>query len=189
MNYNRKRDFKSMSTVMKMNTETAGGETVRNPAVSVFVCSNCARPGRKPVSASRPGPVLPDFHWPFPVERIVVPCAGRIQPEHILKTFESGADIVLIVACGKDNCHYIEGSARCAHRVDFTRSILKEIGLGNERLMFVRFPGSAREDMSIDAGHASPVRESDSRDSEIASIREQTVRALETLPGNPLRFC
>ncbi|MEJ2109971.1 MAG: hydrogenase iron-sulfur subunit [Acidobacteriota bacterium] len=151
------------------------------------MCANCARPGKVSTSAVRPKPVLPNFNWPFPVERVVVPCAGRVQPEHILKTFEAGADMVLIVACEDENCHYIEGSKRCRLRVEFVQSILKEIGLGEERLRLEFLPGSAAEDLMVDAGKSSQEENSDTLASKIANIREQTVQALELLPQNPLR--
>jgi F420-non-reducing hydrogenase iron-sulfur subunit len=87
-------------------------------AVTAFVCSNCARPGLAPTSAGRPRPSVPNFQWPFPVREVLVSCTGRLQPEHVLKAFESGANLVCAVACQEDNCHYLEGSTRCARRVD-----------------------------------------------------------------------
>jgi len=108
--------------------------------VTVFVCANSARPGRKVTSAGRARPVVPDFKWPGRVRQIVIPCAGRLQPEHVLKAFESGSSVVSIIACQDDNCHFIEGSRRCALRVDYVRSILNEIGLGDERLLLSYLP-------------------------------------------------
>ena len=67
--------------------------------VTVFVCANCARPGQAPTSAGRPRPAIPDFGWPWPVQEILVACTGRLQPEHVLKAFESGSDVVAMVAC------------------------------------------------------------------------------------------
>ena len=54
--------------------------------------------------------MLPQFSWPFPVREVLVPCTGRLQPEHLLKAFESGSDLVCAIACAEDNCHYAEGS-------------------------------------------------------------------------------
>jgi len=51
-----------------------------------------------------------------------------LQPEHVLKAFESGARLVCAVACSEDNCHHLEGSKRCARRVDYVKGILDEIG-------------------------------------------------------------
>jgi F420-non-reducing hydrogenase iron-sulfur subunit len=155
--------------------------------ITMFVCANCARPGKKPDSAARTRPVVPDFNLPGCVEQIVIPCAGRLQPEHVLKAFESGSSVVSIVACREDNCHYIEGSRRCSLRVDYIRSILGEIGLGEERLLIFYLPGSAAEDMELEAGKSASPKQWDSLEHPIAIIREGVMDALHTNPPNPLR--
>jgi hypothetical protein len=124
--------------------------------------------------------------WPWPVIEVLVPCTGRLQPEHVLKAFESGASVVCTVACQKDNCHYLEGSQRCARRVDYIRSILEEIGVGGERLMLVHLPGTAAEDMALAAGKPAPVSVPAALDGCVAAIRDQVIEALESLSPNPL---
>lgn len=156
------------------------------PAVTVFVCANCARPGVAPTSAGRPRPSVPDFAWPWPVREVVVPCTGRLQPEHVLKAFDSGASLVCAVACQDDNCHYLEGSQRCARRVDYLRSILEEIGLGAGRLMLFHLPGTASEDMALAMGRHSPASSSEDMDARLAAIRDRVLQALRDLPSNPL---
>jgi F420-non-reducing hydrogenase iron-sulfur subunit len=121
------------------------------PSVTVFLCANCARSGRLPTSAGRPAPDVPDFRWPASFRQILLPCAGRLQPEHVLKALESGADVVCAIGCQEENCHYLEGSGRCARRLDHVRSLLQEIGLGGERLLFFALPGSDRRDPGL--GH------------------------------------
>ena len=157
------------------------------PAVTVFVCANCARPGEAPTSAGRPRPNVPNFAWPLPVREVLVPCTGRLQPEHVLKAFDSGASVVCAVACQEDNCHYLEGSQRCARRVDYLRSILDEIGLGADRLMFFHLPGTAVEDMALAAGRPSLTLSSEDLDARLAAIRDRVMQALQSLPPNPLR--
>ena len=154
-------------------------------AVTVFLCANCARPAQAPTSAGRPQPTVPDFGWPWPVREVLVPCTGRLQPEHILKAFESGSDLVCAVACREDNCHYLEGSKRCARRVGYLRSILQEVGLSGDRLMHFTLPGTAAEDMALAAGR--PVRTREDLDAQLAAVRDRVMRALEDLPRNPLR--
>ena len=41
----------------------AAGEPL--PAITLFVCANCARPGEAPTSAGRPRPSVPNFAWPW----------------------------------------------------------------------------------------------------------------------------
>ena len=159
--------------------------SIPGPA-TIFVCANCARPGQAPTSAGRPQPVVPDFGWAWPVQEILVACTGRLQPEHVLKAFESGSDLVAMVACEEDNCHYVEGSKRCARRADYLRSILNAIGLGGERLMLFHLPGTAAEDMALAAGRPAPASELDALAAQAAAIRDQVVATLAALPPNPL---
>jgi len=150
------------------------------------MCANCARTAQAPTSAGRPRPAVAELSWPWPVRDILVPCTGRLQPEHILKAFESGADLVCAVACQEDNCHYVEGSKRCARRVDYLRSILEEIGLSGERLMLFSLPGTAAEDMALAAGRPASACDCDARAAQAAAIRDRVVEALAALPPNPL---
>jgi hypothetical protein len=121
------------------------------------------------------------------LRQVLLPCTGRLQPEHVLKAFESGADVVCAVGCEGDNCHYLEGSKRCARRVDHVRSILQEIGLGGERLLFFTLPGSAAEDMALGAGESAPERASPDMAALIAAIRDQVVATIQVLPTSALR--
>jgi coenzyme F420-reducing hydrogenase delta subunit len=156
--------------------------------ITMFICTNGARPAKVPSSSGRVRPVIPDFKLPCTAQQIMVPCAGRIQPEHVLKAFESGSSIVSVVACREDNCHYIEGSRRCVLRIDYIRSILKEIGLGEERLLLSHLPGSASEDLALTTGKASPAGSRGASESEVSAIRDQVIQALRDLPPNPLRL-
>lgn len=156
--------------------------------ITMFICTNCARPGKELTSAGRVRPVVPDFNLPCRTQRVVVPCSGRLQPEHVLRAFESGSNIVFVVACQEDNCHYGEGSRRCALRVDYIRAILKEIGLGEERLLLSYLPGSASEDLALAAGKCMPVGSAEAYEAQFAAIRNQAIEVLRNIPSNPLRL-
>lgn len=158
-----------------------------SPWITAFVCTNCARPAKRPGTAVKARPVIPDFNWPVRAHQIVVPCTGRLQPEHILKAFESGASVVSVIACEENNCQYIEGSKRCSLRVGFVRSILEEIGLGEGRLLLFSLPGSAHQDLALSAGEATPTNNSEFLETKIAAIRDQVAEALRTYPPNPLQ--
>jgi F420-non-reducing hydrogenase iron-sulfur subunit len=160
-------------------------DSISGSSVTVFICANCARPGKKLSSAGRSRPQVPDFNWPDNFQQVIVPCTGRLQPEHVLKAFEAGSSIVSVVACQEDNCHYVEGSKRCARRVDYIRSLLREIGLGDERLLLSSLPGSAAEDLALAANKRPEANESVNR--RLAAIREQVVQALQTFPSSPLQ--
>lgn len=155
-------------------------------AVTVFLCANCARPARAATSAGFPRPSVPDFGWPFPVHQVLVSCTGRLQPEHVLKAFDSGSDAVCMVACQEDDCHYVEGSKRCSRRAAYIRRILDEIGLGGRRLMLFNLPGTAAEDMALGSGRAVAALDSAAAGAQAAAIRDQVIEALRALPPNPL---
>ena len=164
-------------------------ETTQDSAwTTAFVCTNCARPAKVSGAAVKARPVVPDFKWPVRTQQIVVPCTGRLQPEHILKAFESGASVVSVIACQESNCQYIEGSRRCSLRLDFIRSILEEIGLGEGRLLLFSLPGSAHQDLALSAGKSSSADHSESLETQIAAIRDQVAETLRTYPPNPLQL-
>lgn len=74
---------------------------------------------------------------PFATNTIRVPCSGKLQPEHLLKAFEAGADLVLVLTCRDGDCRYLEGRRRVERRVEYVRGLLDEIGLGGERLLLM----------------------------------------------------
>jgi F420-non-reducing hydrogenase iron-sulfur subunit len=154
--------------------------------ITVFLCANCARPARAATSAGFPRPIVPDFAWPWPVRQALVSCTGRLQPEHVLKAFESGAEAVCLVACGEDDCHYLEGSKRCARRAAFLRSLLDEIGVGGERLLLFNLPGTAAEDMALASGRTVEPPAAGALNAQVSAIRDQVVQTLRALPPCPL---
>jgi F420-non-reducing hydrogenase iron-sulfur subunit len=132
-------------------------------AVTMFVCTNSA-------------PRVETQNWPFSAREVLVPCAGKLQPEHLLKAFEAGADLVCVVACDGDNCHTLEGSRRAQRRVEFVRRLLDETGVGGERLLLFHLPGSAREGM--EAGETAD---------RLADLSREIVGKLKELGVSPLR--
>jgi F420-non-reducing hydrogenase iron-sulfur subunit len=157
--------------------------------ITMFICANCARSGKAMTSASRARPSVPNFDLPGSVQQIIIPCAGRLQPEHVLRAFESGSSVVSVVACQEDNCHHAEGSRRCALRVKYIRSILNEIGLGDGRLLLSYLPGSAAEDLELASNKAAQPIASDALNPQITGIQTQIADAFRMHPPNPLRLC
>jgi F420-non-reducing hydrogenase iron-sulfur subunit len=159
------------------------GDVPANARVTAFVCVNGARPGMIPSAAPRERPSPLRLEGPFRVDEIMVPCTGKLQPEHLLKAFESGADLVCVVACAHDNCHYIQGCRRAARRVEYVRGVLDEIGLGAERLLLFRVPGSAREDMALGSGAKS---DGEALEPRLAEICEGLAARLNSVGTSPL---
>jgi coenzyme F420-reducing hydrogenase delta subunit len=180
---------------MSGQSQVPGNKPVTSPtpigataAVTMFVCTNGARPGVSPTSAVRLAPSHLAQTWPFSVREVMVPCTGRLQPEHFLKAFDAGADLVCVVACEGTNCHTLEGSRRAQRRVEYVRRLLDETGVGGERLLMTYLPGSAREDMAAardDCPDTSDVRQKEIAD-RLADLSKQIAMKLEVLGRCPL---
>ncbi len=66
-----------------------------------------------------------------------LPCSGRIDPLHLMRAMESGADKVYLVTCPEGTCRYHEGNIRAQKRIAFTQELIEEIGLERERLELI----------------------------------------------------
>jgi F420-non-reducing hydrogenase iron-sulfur subunit len=64
----------------------------------------------------------------------MLPCTGRIEESIVLKSFENGADGVMVVGCLEGDCHYLAGNIRAKARVKRVAQILETIGFGGERV-------------------------------------------------------
>ena len=169
-----------------VSNQASSVKSAPHKGVTAFICVNCARAGVAPFS-TKPRPDLPAFDWPMPVDEIVVPCTGRLQPEVLLKAFESGASLVCVIACQDDNCHYVEGCRRAGRRLDYVRGLLDQIGLGGDRLALFHLPGSAQSDLAAgdDQPSASPVS-AEQLAQQIQAIRDAVAAKASSLSPNPL---
>lgn len=105
----------------------------RNPTkIVVYYCRNLRlfqNGGQKVFARSRPG-----------VSLVAVPCSGKVEAHHLLKTLAAGACGVLVLACQERACQFLEGSMRGRKRVDYARTWLKELGIEPERVAFTHVP-------------------------------------------------
>jgi coenzyme F420-reducing hydrogenase delta subunit len=72
--------------------------------------------------------------YPTNIKIVKLPCTGKIDVIYLLKAFQSGADGVYVAGCMEGDCHYLTGNLRARKRVEYTRKILDEVGIGGERL-------------------------------------------------------
>jgi hypothetical protein len=118
----------------------------------------------------------------------MVPCTGKLQPEHLLKAFEAGADIVCVIACDDGNCHYMEGSRRVQRRAKFVRDMLDELGVGGQRLLTFSLRGSGKEDMAMGCGGAGKANgNAEETAARLNAIAEEIAGKLRALGASPLR--
>jgi F420-non-reducing hydrogenase iron-sulfur subunit len=70
-----------------------------------------------------------------PNVRVVrIMCSGRLDPQFVLAAFRDGADGVLIGGCHPGDCHYQEGNYKALRRFTLLKSLLKSMGIEEERV-------------------------------------------------------
>ena len=97
------------------------------PEITAFMCIYCGYMAADTASALR-------IEYPANVKLIKLPRTGKTDAKYLLRAFEDGADGVYVIACPKGNCHHVRGNERGEMRVERTKKILDDIGLGGERL-------------------------------------------------------
>ncbi len=68
---------------------------------------------------------------------VPLPCSGKIDIRYLTKSFETGADGVVLVTCKQGECRYLEGSLRARKRMGVVEELLEEIGIGAGRTMVI----------------------------------------------------
>jgi coenzyme F420-reducing hydrogenase delta subunit len=102
-------------------------DPIFEPEITAFMCIYCGYMAADTASALR-------LEYPANVKLIKLPCTGKTDTRYLLKAFEEGADGVYVIACPKGNCHHVRGNERGELRVEYTKKLLDEIGLGADRL-------------------------------------------------------
>jgi coenzyme F420-reducing hydrogenase delta subunit len=100
----------------------------------IFYCSNNADPRHWGVRSDEKDAI----------NTIALPCSGKVDVPYLVKAMETGAEAVVVVACGKEECRHFEGSARAHKRAEAVESLLKEFGFPGGRIAVVECaPGGA----------------------------------------------
>ena len=90
------------------------------------------------------------LHYSGDVRIIRVPCAGRVDTLHILRTLENGAASVLVLGCEDGACHHIDGNERARQRVEYAKGLLKEVGINGQSVaMFNLAPNAPHKFVQI----------------------------------------
>ncbi len=104
-------------------------DDIYEPKIIGFLCNWCSYAGAdKAGTAQSP--------YPPNVNIIKVMCSGRVDPQFVLKSFEQGADGVIILACHPGDCHYKEGNYRAVQRHRLLLKMLEPFGIEKERCRF-----------------------------------------------------
>jgi len=98
--------------------------------IYLFYCSNCLDTNtlRQRLSNSGNGGV----------KTVSLPCSGKVNLLYLLKTFEKGADGLILVTCPQNECHYLEGNLRAQKRSSAVDALLDEIGFGKGHIKVIQ---------------------------------------------------
>lgn len=96
------------------------------PKIVGFLCNWCSYAGADMAGTSR-------ISYPPNIRIIRVPCSGRVDPLLIVKSFQHGADGVLVLGCHPGDCHYAEGNYHARRRFALLRPLLDYLGIEKER--------------------------------------------------------
>ncbi|MDF1555165.1 MAG: hydrogenase iron-sulfur subunit [Deferrisomatales bacterium] len=114
------------------------------PELTAFTCGYCAYMSGDTAGALR-------IQYPANVKVIRLPCTGKTDARYLMEAFEQGADGVYILACPIGNCHHVRGNERAKARVDRTKKLLDQVGLGGERLDIFFLSGGMGESFAVAA--------------------------------------
>jgi len=97
------------------------------PRIVVFACNWCSYPAADSAGINR-------LQYPPNVRIIRTMCMGRVNPAHVLKALEMGADGVLVSGCHFEDCHYNFGARRAAEQYKKLEKIVRMLGLEKGRI-------------------------------------------------------
>ena len=123
------------------------------PNITIFCCENSVYETAIEVSSDHSN-----------IQVIKLPCSGKLSSIHIVKCFESGKDMVIVIACIEEACHFINGNIRVEKVVEATRNRLKELDIEDKRLQILSFAPnmeekfrSAFKDVMLQASELGPI--------------------------------
>lgn len=126
-------------TTLDRQIETEETETLATdgwePKLVAFICNWCTQTAADTAGAM-------GLEYPSNVRLIKVPCAGRLNPLYIIKSFQQGIDGVLVAGCETGHCHYREGNLLAQRRFALLKGLLEHVGVEPERLHFSLTGGS-----------------------------------------------
>ncbi|HDY65733.1 MAG TPA: hydrogenase iron-sulfur subunit [Phycisphaerae bacterium] len=96
------------------------------PRIVAFLCNWCSYAGADLAGMSR-------LRYPAAIKIIRVPCSGRVDQMFVLKSFERGADMVLMSGCHPGDCHYSSGNYHARRKLPAFRELLGFFGIDPRR--------------------------------------------------------
>jgi coenzyme F420-reducing hydrogenase delta subunit len=97
------------------------------PRIIAFLCNWQSYVGADLAGTSR-------TEYPASVRIIRLPCSGHVDPVFILRSFQQGADGVLVSGCHPSDCHHSTGSFYARRRMMMLRKLLEFTGIDPRRV-------------------------------------------------------
>jgi Fe-S oxidoreductase/coenzyme F420-reducing hydrogenase delta subunit len=116
---------------MTTTATTAAKAGAFEPEIVALCCNWCGYAGADLAGVSR-------VQYPPNIRIIRIMCTGRVEPNHVLKALQLGADGVMIIGCHPGDCHYSSGNTRAVDVIEATREMLRPLGMdGRLRLEWI----------------------------------------------------
>ena len=115
--------------MQQLSEQGKTAETEWEPRIVALVCNWCTYAGADMAGTTR------RIYAPN-VRLVRLLCTGRVDPLFIIKTFEHGADGVVVSGCHPGDCHYVQGNLLSRRRLSLFRALMDFLGLDNRRLHF-----------------------------------------------------
>lgn len=74
------------------------------------------------------------LQYPTNVRVIQLPCSGRVDILHLLRSFEDGVDGVYVAGCMEGDCHFLTGNLKARRKVEYVQKVLESLGMEPERI-------------------------------------------------------
>ena len=105
------------------------------PQIIAFCCNYCSY-----AAADLAGSIR--MSYPANIKVVLVPCSGRVDPLHLIRTLEAGADGVFIAGCLEGDCHFETGNFKAKKRTSYVRHLLEEMGIEPDRVQMFNIAAS-----------------------------------------------
>ena len=111
---------------MTKKTSDSTNSSEWQPRIVAFLCNWCSYAGADLAGMSR-------LAYPAAIKIVRLPCSGRVDPMFIIKSFEQGADLVLVSGCHPGDCHYTSGNYHARRKLLAFRELMAFLGIDPRR--------------------------------------------------------
>jgi coenzyme F420-reducing hydrogenase delta subunit len=111
---------------MSQKTNNSTDTSEWQPRIVAFLCNWCSYAGADLAGMSR-------LAYPAAIKIVRLPCSGRVDPMFIIKSFEQGADMVLVSGCHPGDCHYTSGNYHARRKLLAFRELITFFGIDPRR--------------------------------------------------------